>query len=341
MRLKELALHLGLSQTTVSRALNGYPEVNAETRQRVLDAARRYDYRPNASARRLATGRNNAIGIVLPTDRNLLLDPNYIEFQAGLGERLMKDEIDIVLSPSRAGDEMATYRRMAISSRVDAVIVSSPTSHDPRIALLTELGLPFVVHGRSESPIPHAWLDIDNEGAFRHATQHLLDLGHRRIGLINGETRHTFAADRERGFRKALAEHGVLAEDNLIAEGVMTDETGYRITARFLAQSPRPTALLVSSMMMSLGSLRAIRSAGLDLGRDISLIAHDDVIPFLNPDAMVPTMSTTRSSIRAAGTRVAELLMEIIADGRAPASIHELWPVDLVIRRSTGPAPRD
>ncbi|MCX5579153.1 substrate-binding domain-containing protein [Kaistia terrae] len=341
MRLKELALHLGLSQTTVSRALNGYPEVNAETRRRVLDAARHYDYRPNASARRLATGRSNAIGIVLPTDRNMLLDPHYVEFQAGLGERLMKDEIDIVLSPSRAGDELATYRRMAISSRVDAVILSSPTFNDPRIALLTELGLPFVVHGRSECPIPHAWLDIDNEGAFRHATKHLLDLGHRRIGLINGETRQTFAVDRERGLRQALADHGVAVNESLIAEGIMTDETGYRITARFLAQSPRPTALLVSSMMMSLGALRAIRSAGLELGRDISMIAHDDVIPFLNPDAMVPTMSTTRSSIRAAGTRVAELLMEIIAEGRAPTSIHELWPVDLVVRASTGPAPRD
>lgn len=341
MRLKELAQHLGLSQTTVSRALNGYPEVNAETRQRVLDAARRYDYRPNASARRLATGRAGAIGIVLPTDRNMLLDPHYVEFQAGLGERLMKDEIDIVLSPSRAGDEMATYRRMAVTCRVDAVIVSSPTFNDPRIALLTELGLPFVVHGRSECAIPHAWLDIDNEGAFRHATKHLLDLGHRSIGLINGETRQTFAVDRERGFRQALAGHGIVVDENLIAEGIMTDETGYRLTTRFLAQKPRPTALLVSSMMMSLGALRALRSAGLELGRDVSMIAHDDVIPFLNPDAMVPTMSTTRSSIRAAGTRVAELLMEIIAEGRAPTSIHELWPVELVIRSSTGPAPRD
>ncbi|WP_029074527.1 substrate-binding domain-containing protein [Kaistia adipata] len=341
MRLKELASHLGLSQTTVSRALNGYPEVNAETRQRVLDAARRYDYRPNASARRLATGRAGAIGIVLPTDRNMLLDPHYVEFQAGLGERLMKDEIDIVLSPSRSGDEMATYRRMAVSSRVDAVILSSPAVDDPRVALLTELGLPFVVHGRTGSPLDYAWLDIDNEGAFRHAAKHLLDLGHRRIGLINGETRHNFALDRDRGFRAALAAHGVEVDERLVAEGVMSDETGYRITARFLAERPRPTALLVSSMMMSLGALRAIRAAGLELGRDISMIAHDDVIPFLNPDAMVPTLSTTRSSIRAAGTRVAELLMELVAGDRAPASIHELWPVDLVIRASTGPAPRN
>ena len=99
MKLKDLAQHLGLSQTTVSRALNGYPEVNEETRRRVLEAARRHGYQPNANARRLATGRAKAIGIVLPTDWNMLLDPHYMECQAGLGETLLADEIDILLSP--------------------------------------------------------------------------------------------------------------------------------------------------------------------------------------------------------------------------------------------------
>jgi LacI family transcriptional regulator len=340
MRLKELALHLGLSQTTVSRALNGYPEVNEETRRRVLDAARRHGYQPNANARRLATGRAGAIGIVLPTDRNMLLDPHYMEFQAGLGETLLADEIDIVLSPTRGSDEMATYQRMAVGSRVDGVVLSSPLIADDRVRVLTELGLPFVLHGRTESPVPHAWIDIDNEGAFRHATKHLIDLGHRRIGLVNGETRFTFARDRETGFRSALAARGMTVDERFVASGVMSDEIGYRITERFLSETPRPTALLVSSMMMSLGAFRAIRAAGLELGRDVSMIAHDDVFPFLNPDVMVPTMSTTRSSIRAAGKRVGELLKELV-EGRTAETIHELWPVELVVRASTGPAPDD
>lgn len=340
MKLKELASHLRLSQTTVSRALNGYPEVNEETRQRVLEAARRHGYQANASARRLATGRAGAIGIVLPTDRNMLLDPHYIEFQAGLGETLMGDEIDIVLTPTKGSDEIATYRRMAVGGRVDAVVLSSPLVADERIELLTHVGLPFILHGRTQTPIGHAFLDIDNEGAFRHATKHLIDLGHRRIGLINGEERFTFARDREAGFRNALSARGLPLDERLVACGIMSDEVGYRITERFLAESPRPTALLVSSMMMSLGAFRAIRAAGLELGRDVSMIAHDDVFPFLNPDFMVPTMSTTRSSIRAAGKRVGELLLELLG-GRAAESIHELWPVELVVRGSTGPAPRD
>ena len=297
IKLKELADRLGLSQTTVSRALNGYPEVNADTRERVLDAARRFDYRPNVSARRLATGRVGAVGAVLQTDRNLLLDPHYVEFLAGLGERLAEDEIDIVLSPARGGDERVSYRRIAGGRRVDVLILSSPTVRDERIPLLSQLAIPFVLHGRTASEDAHAWLDIDNEGAFRHAARHLLDLGHTRIALINGSARYTYAAHRERGFRSALSERGIKLNERYVLEGAMTDEVGYRFAERLIHEKPRPTAILASSMMMALGTYRAIRTAGLEVGRDVSVIAHDDVFPFLNPDRLMPPLSTTRSSI--------------------------------------------
>ena len=91
-------------------------------------------------------------------------------------------------------------------------------------------------------------------------------------------------------------------------------------------------------MMTALGVFRAIRSAGLTLGKDVSMIAHDDVFPYLNADTMVPSMSTTRSSIRAAGGRVAELLSQVLA-GKPADDIHELWPVEMVLRQSTGPGP--
>jgi LacI family transcriptional regulator len=338
VKLKDLADTLGLSQTTVSRALNGYPEVNEKTRRRVVEAARRHGYRPNPSALRLATGRAGAIGVVLPTEGNLLIDPHYVEFLAGLSEGLAENEIDIVLSPSRGNDEAESYRRIATGTRVDAVIVSIPSVKDERVGVLADLRLPFLLHGRTSSNTPHAWLDIDNEGAFRHATNHLLDLGHTRFALVNGFGRFSYAAHRERGFREALASRNIQADQRFMAEGKLSDEVGFRFTERFLSEKPRPTAILVSSMMLALGTLRAIRGAGLELGKDISLIAHDDMFPFLNADRMVPPLSTTRSSIRSAGVRIAELMMELLA-GRPPETVHELWPVDLVIRGSTGPAP--
>jgi len=340
MRLKELAKQLGLSQTTVSRALNGYPEVSEATRGRVNEAAMRLGYRPNANAIRLATGRVGAIGVALPLERSLHFGPHTAEFLSGIGERLAKDEIDIVVSPIDADDELPVHRRLAASKRVDAVILSAPVPDDPRVPLLAELGMPFILHGRTESAAPHAWLDIDNEGAFRRATSHLLDLGHRRIGMINGPPEQTFAIHRDRGYREALRERGVPIDPRLVAAGRFTDEIGFRFAQSMLEMTPRPTAFLAGSMMTALGVFRAIRSAGFELGRDVSMIAHDDVFPYLNADNMVPSMSTTRSSIRAAGYRIGELALQLLA-GKPAADIHELWPVELVLRESSRPPPAE
>ena len=338
MKLKDLANELGLSQTTVSRALNGFPEVNEATRQRVAEAAARLGYRANVSARRLATGHSGAIGVPLPLERSLHFGPHTAEFLSGISERLAQQEIDIVVTPIDADDEVPAFRRLAASKRVDAMVLSSPRPDDNRIAALTELGMPFLLHGRAEAVgIPHAWLDIDNEGAFRRATSHLIDLGHTRIAMINGPEDQTFAIHRDRGFRGAMQARGLVPDPGLIGGGRFTDENGFRLAQAFLERRPRPTAFLAGSMMTALGVFHAIRAAGLELGKDVSMIAHDDVFPYLNADNMVPSMSTTRSSIRAAGARIADLLLQI-QNGKDPASIHELWPVELVLRESTGPA---
>ena len=112
---------------------------------------------------------------------------------------------------------------------------------------------------------------------------------------------------------------------------------GFQLTAGFLALADRPTAVLAGSMMSALGAMRAIRMAGLQLGKDISLIAHDDVFPYISGDNMVPTVSITRSSIRAAGDRIGDMLSQILS-GKQIATFEEVWPVEFVIRDSTGPA---
>ena len=338
MKLKDLAAELGLSQTTVSRALNGFPEVSEATRKRVVEAAHRLGYRADASARRLATGRSGAIGVALPLQRALHFGPHVSEFLSGISERLAQHEIDIVVAPIDSDDELPAFRRLAASRRVDAVVISAPTPNDARIAALTDLGLPFILHGRTDVDLPHAWLDIDNEGAFRRATSHLIDLGHRHIAMVNGPLDQTFAIHRDRGYRSAMAARGLAVDPNLTSGGRFTDENGFRAAQAFLERRPRPTAILAGSMITALGVFRALRTAGLTLGKDVSMIAHDDVFPYLNADNMVPSMSTTRSSIRAAGARIAELALQIL-EGKPASSIHELWPVELVLRESSGPAP--
>lgn len=339
MKLKEFAQQIGLSPTTVSRALSGYPEVNETTRARVMAEAARLGYRPNINAVRLATGRAGAIGVVMTKAG----DYQFSEFMSGMADRLSGEEIDILMTPMAehdTGDELQHYRRLAESRRVDAVVIHSPRPKDPRIALLHQLKLPFIVHGRSVTDVPHAWLDIDNEGAIRRSTEHLLDLGHRRIALLNGREGLTFTLHRLAGYKAALAARGVALDPKLVTHGNFTDEIGFRFACAALEQHPRPTAFVAGSMMTALGVYRAARSRNLVIGQDISVIAHDDVFPYLTAENMAPSLSTTRSSIRAAGSRIADLLLEILG-GREATDVKELWPVELILRETSRPAPKE
>ncbi|MEO5326240.1 substrate-binding domain-containing protein [Mesorhizobium sp. CC13] len=334
MNLKQLSKMLELSQTTVSRALNGYPEVSEETRRRVMDAAKRHGYRPNPSARRLATGKAGMIGYVLPTGAAVDIDPHFVEFLSGLGDYARGHELDLVLSPADAAEEETTYRRVVANKQVDALYISAPRRADRRIALVHQLGIPFIVHGRSEGlDFDYPFIDIDNEGAFHDATRLFVQLGHRRVGLINGDDTQTFAIFRERGVSRALASSGLALEPRHVRSAVMTEENGYRAARSLLETADAPTAIVCSSLHMSLGVVRAVRDLNLSIPGDVSLISHDDVFPWLKPENFPVPLSTTRSSIRAAGARVAERLAARIS-GLEDGARGEVWPVDLVVRGS-------
>jgi len=335
LNLKSLAEHLGLSQTTVSRALNGYSDVNELTRSRVLDAAARLGYRPNYAARRLATGKAGVIGYVLVTGEGVQADPHFMEFLAGLGEYATGRGIDIHIAPCPPEDEAAAYRRLASTRQVDGVFVSSPIANDPRISLLNDISLPFIVHGRSEGVAqPYSFLDIDNIGAFQDATKLLLELGHRRVALINGERNATFAQHREKGMLRALNVAGLSEDPALVRWAPMSEEHGYRSTIAMLDSADPPTALLCSSIIVALGSIRALGDRGIEVGKGMSIIAHDDVFAYLKPENFRVPLTCTRSSIRKAGARIARRLTALI-DGSEEPGESEIWPVELVVRQST------
>jgi LacI family transcriptional regulator, galactose operon repressor len=339
VNLKQLSHMLSLSQTTVSRALNGYPEVSEETRRRVIDAAKRHGYRPNPSARRLATGKAGMIGYVMPTGESVDIDPHFVEFLSGLGDYARAHELDLVLSPTLLDEEEMTYRRVVANKQVDAVYVSSPRPADRRVKLVEQLGIPYLVHGRSEGlDFDYPFLDIDNEGAFHDAARLLIQLGHRRIALMNDELTKTFAIHRERGVRRALAASALELVPELAPSAAMTEENGYRGARALLDRPDRPTAIICSSMIMALGIVRATRELSLEIPRDLSLVAHDDVFHYLKPESFPVPLTTTRSSIRAAGERIAERLAARMS-GLETGARAEIWPVDLVVRGSIAGAP--
>lgn len=340
VNLKELSQMLGLSQTTISRALNGYPEVNKETRERVLQAARETGYRPNRAAQRLATGKAGSIGLIMPISPDHSSDMHFAEFQSGLAEASIVHDFHFVIMPSRAEDEEQAIRWLVASGSVDGYYLAYVRDRDPRITMAKSLPLPFIVHGRSFGlELDYPFLDVDNEGAFYDATRFLLQLGHQRFALLNGPSDLDFAHRRRLGTEKALAEKGLLLDPRQTRHSFMGDEQGYRGMKEILASADRPTAVLCASTVLALGAVRAMNEVGLKLGTDISLIAHDDELPLLKPENFSIPLTTTRSSLRAAGKRIGERLIAMINQSEPAAPEQELWKVELVVRASTGPAP--
>jgi len=340
MNLKELAASLGLSQTTVSRALNDYPEVRDATRKRVKEAALRHNYRPNTRAIGLATGQTLAIGHVIPlSTKHEIVNPIFADFIAGAGEVYSRNGYDMHLTVVADVDEEQVYRDLATRRSVDGVIVHGPHDADPRVSLLTEVGLPFVVHGRAGAGDgAYSWVDVNNRMAFQRATEFLLDLGHRRIALINGLEGMDFARRRRDGYETALNDRGITPDPSQMRSEEMTEYYGYRTANELLSGPNPPTAFLVSSMITAIGVRRAVDGRGLRLGEEISVVIHDDVLSYLHNGEDVPIFTATRSSVRDAGQVCAEMLLDIIRQPGQPPRKH-LFEAELMVGASTGPAP--
>ncbi|MFK7890194.1 MAG: LacI family DNA-binding transcriptional regulator [Granulosicoccus sp.] len=336
MNLKQLSEHLGLSQTTVSRALNGYPEVSEKTRLRVAAAARHYNYRPNARATGLATGKASAIGHVIPVlSRDDVVNPIFGEFMAGASSVYSANGYELMLTVAHSENEADIYHSLKAKGAVDGVIVHSPQKKDHRVQLLQEIGLPFVIHGRvTDCEQSYSWVDFDNEGAFQQACKLLLDLGHRRIALINGPATLNFAWLRLKGYQAALAAADIPCSESLISNGILTELYGYETALSMLDMGDPPTAMIVSSYVVALGVKSAIVQAGLTVGNDISIIIHDDELSFFNNHGDVPQFTATRSPVNKAGEIAAQMLLDIIQQPHIEPQNH-LLEARLTIGAST------
>ena len=340
MTLKELSDMLGLSPTTVSRALNGYPEVNETTRARVQAAAAKHGYRPNSRAKGLATGKSMVIGHVIPSSsQHEMVNPIFGDFVAGAVKTYAEHGYDMMFTNADDTSIEEAYRSLFQRGAVDGVVLQGPKVNEHRISVLSKMSVPFIVHGRSTGvDLPYDWIDVNNKSSFLRATQFLLDLGHRRIALINGLEDMDFAQRRRDGYLAALAQAGIAPEPNLMRSAEMTEVYGHHETRTMLALDDPPTAILISSMISAIGVRRAIDEAGLQIGRDVSVIAHDDDLSYLKNGQDVPIFTATRSSVRKAGEIAANMLIERIKSPDAPTKTR-LLEAELVVGRSTGPAP--
>lgn len=336
MSLKALASSLGLSKTTVSRALDGYDDVAPATRERVREAALAMNYAPNPIARRLSRGASEAVALVVPADPGRFYEPVLTEMLAGLGQSLAEAGFQLLLMTARPGEEEErVYRRLMTSRIADAAIVVRTRVNDPRIALLSAGKFPFVTLGRSESPHPFAFIDGDAETAFRSATETFITRGHRKIGLIASSRQYSFARYRSAGWLEAMDDAG-LSNDALV-EAEPTEDGGAAGMRALLAKHPGLTAILCTTDRIAIGAMSIMREAGLRPGADMAVMGHDNIPASPYTDPPLATMELPLADV---GRGLAEKAVALI-NGATPDSLGEVRPVSLIWRASAGIAPGD
>ena len=336
MSIQSLAHSLGLSTSTVSRALNGYADVSAKTRSRIEQAAKAMNYRPHPVAHRLATGRIGAIALLSSVRAGNYLDATFAALLSGAAE-VMRGQGFFALSVGlpTGNDEIPELERFLAGHLVDGVILARTRTDDPRVRLLQARGLPFVTHGRTEANAAHAWVDTDNEQALYLATQRLLALGHRRLALINGLPHMTYAVLRERGFRRALAQAGVAEGSAPVRYAEVTAAEGEQAARELLALPEPPTSIVCATDAQALGAMAACRARGLRVGVDVSVSGYGNTEAAAYAD---PPLATIDHAIVSNGAHLADLLMRRMA-GEPPEALTRLEPVHLVERGSIGPPP--
>jgi len=332
---RQIAEEVGVSRTTVSLVLNNVPgvRISSGTRQRIVEVARRLNYYPDAAARTLVSGRTQTIGFVLcQSPDRIFADAFLPEVLRGVGDavqesgfRVLVHSVEDVIAPD-------AYVGLVREKQTDGIILSGPRSDDRQLARLRAEGFPIVLLGQlSGSDFP--FVDVDNVGAAKQAVNHLLELGHRRIGMItNAPLTYTAARDRLTGYRQVLEEAGVTYEQELVRYGDFREESGFHAMRQLLSLAEPPTAVFVASDLVAFGALVAIKEQGLRVPDDVSLVGFDDVRLAHYVD---PPLTTVRLPAYGLGYQAATLLTQLIGTGSVGAQ-QILLQTELVVRESCG-----
>lgn len=321
----------GVSRSTVSRVINNYPHIRPEVRERVLKVISETGYQPNLVARSLASSESKIIGLLIPSIINeVFTDPYYPRLTQGIAQACNQNGYTLSLFLFHTPEEEKTAAgRIIGNSLLDGIIITADILDDPIMPDLIEAEVPFVQIGRPQQTEHVSYVDVDNICGGEIATSHLIGLGHRRIGQI-ATSHNTAGIDRDIGYRRALEVNNLSVDEQLIAYGDFSRESGYGAMNTLLPQ--RPDAVFVQSDSMALGAIQAIRDAGLSVPDDIAIVGFDDLPPSTMTE---PALTTIRQPIHETGQQAVALLLEVLQLGTKPPR-NTLLPVELVVRASCG-----
>ncbi|AMX82223.1 LacI family transcriptional regulator [Geobacillus subterraneus] len=326
VRISDVAKLANVSTATVSRVLSNSGNVKKETTEKVLEAIRKLNYQPNMLARQLRKLETKTILVVVPDITNTF----FSKVLRGIEHVAIENDYEVLLGDTGNNIERESgYLNILRQRKADGMILLTARleSH-----VLEEIASEFPVVLACEylegSTIPT--VSIDNISSARKATEYLIHLGHRRIGFISGPLNVILSRDRLKGFRQAMAQHGIPVESFLVQEGDFSFESGYNMMMKFLALDQPPTAVFASNDEMAIGAIKAIKSKGLRVPDDISVVGFDD-IQFAS--IYEPALTTISQPMFEIGKKAMELLIKLINKDELEKSQYILED-QLVIRET-------
>ncbi len=329
--IKDIAKVMNISYSTVSRALNNSPRVKLETRELIQRKAVEMGYLPSAIARSLVTRRTNTIGVVVTKITDLF----FAEVIQGIEETAVNRGYSVILTNS---DGKPDYELAAIQTlrerRVDGIILvaaCASTEAKQRLFASPEIETPIVIINNVHQQHVGYSIETDNLGGGRAATQHLLDLGHRRIAYIAGPSNEWDSVERQQGYEQALQGAGIPLDPMLIGRGTNFAQGGLTAMRQLLALPDPPTAVFCYNDVTALGAMRAAYAVGRRIPQDLSVVGFDDI-------ALAPYFEPPLTTVAQAKREMGEKAVQMVLDLLAGAPVVEKWvlPSELIVRESTG-----
>ena len=331
--IRDVAKHLNLSITTVSRALDGYYDVSDATRKRVIRTAQEMGYVPNRIARQLRKHKSETIGYILPTSTPRFNDPFFTTFLAGLGNQATLSNYDLLVSTADPGQESEhqLYKRWVQSQRVDGFILNRIQLHDWRVQYLAQENFPFVTLERTLDVYDYDSVEVNSQAEMSKLITHLVEKGHRRIAYIGASLKLSLEAHRFAAYKAGLAAAGIDYKAELVIEGDMTRTGGYQAAHSLLQRASPPTAITCVNDLTAIGALKAAHERGLAVGRQLAIAGFDGIE---EAESTQPPLTTLAQPIYEIACQMVDLLLTRLEKATSSPQRVQLTP-KLLIRQST------
>lgn len=331
----ELSQHLNLSITTVSRVLNGKGKIfriSEDTCERVLEAARQFNYSPNRIARGLKMHKSETIGLIIPDVGN----PFFASVARIIETEARKNGYSLILADSLDNlDEEKELIRLLAGRKVDGIIIAPVGIESEHIEKLSDTNIPVVVIDRHFPDKPISYVSTDNYRGAYDAVKHIIDGGHKRIACIQGIKGTTPNDDRIRGYLAAISDSGLETDEKLILGNNFGEKNGYECTLNLLAMPNPPSAIFALSNLISLGVMKAAQEKNVNIPNQLSLVSYDEQPYSAFLACPMTTVDQPREKI---GFRSLEILFQMINTKKGEKIlIQELLPPALIIRKSVHP----